>query len=666
MAKLQGELRIYSEPDFEGNEHVLMESDNNLKKTFNSKISSAIVRGNPWILYEKEQCQGSPLFLEEGKYSVIPSGESNFLSAKFLPADLKSPQIFVYSSTDFRGESEWEKCGPEDQAMKSVSVGMGGIWGIRAKDDSVWMRTIGSNKLDPGESSCGESWNRMNGGLRQLSVGQNTIWGINGNGSISVRVGIGKESPGGKEWVAVDGESMKHVSVSNKGHVWAVDDKDKIWYRKGACIENVLGSGWKTIPGSLKQLSVSYCGVWGINSNQEVWYRLNTAMDPDNEGTGWVKVDGRFQQIFGGPKTVLGLTGNRDIYYRSGLSSSDQGSHWIRIEQEKDSKIVFKHIECHEDSFWCVDTNNHVWFKSKLYEDTGKHTYIALNRDTSSFSSYSFPLKAATYKVNKGGWAIYSDPNYEGKVMYQINGDCYSNDPMQKNHPWKSWFQLIGSVRPIRGLNYETIAIKAHVDWENAEVETIKNIVSKLNFKNDTAEYALTNWDITKEVTKVLSHSISFAKESKIPDELHLNGEEFELESIDTINFPIEYPIPDLITSQNFLKELHFSPFTINKELKSMKILTTSHILNLPNLAPPHTDCTLKIISYKNQITAPVSANVRKCFKDNFVNGYESWTLHGQYTGIDETHLKIELEFKEIPQPRKISKMLSGLGVLDM
>jgi hypothetical protein len=41
------------------------------------------------------------------------------------------------------------------------------------------------------------------------------------------------------------------------GHVWAIDVREKIWYRKGACLETPLGNTWKSISGSLKQVDPS-------------------------------------------------------------------------------------------------------------------------------------------------------------------------------------------------------------------------------------------------------------------------------------------------------------------------------------------------------------------------------------------------------------------------
>ena len=43
---------------------------------------------------------------------------------------------------------------------------------------------------------------------------------------------------------------------------------------------------YKTFLFVVFKISVGHCGVWGINSEQSVFYRLNTYGDPDNEGTG--------------------------------------------------------------------------------------------------------------------------------------------------------------------------------------------------------------------------------------------------------------------------------------------------------------------------------------------------------------------------------------------
>ena len=83
-----------------------------------------------------------------------------------------------------------------------------------------------------------------------------------------------------------------------------------------------------------------------------MYYRLNSYGDPDNEGTGWIKIEGKFQQIYSGSNCVIALAGNRDIYFRANvfekdgvsLSPNHEGTHWVRIEQPKEDKIIFKQV----------------------------------------------------------------------------------------------------------------------------------------------------------------------------------------------------------------------------------------------------------------------------------------------------------------------------------
>ena len=54
---------------------------------------------------------------------------------------------------------------------------------------------------------------------------------------------------------------LVQVSVSNNGHVWGIDTREKIWYRKGANNQTILGSNWKSISGNLKQV-IGYYDVF--------------------------------------------------------------------------------------------------------------------------------------------------------------------------------------------------------------------------------------------------------------------------------------------------------------------------------------------------------------------------------------------------------------------
>lgn len=45
------------------------------------------------------------------------------------------------------------------------------------------------------------------------------------------------------------------------------------------------------------QVSVGNCGVWGINAEQSVYFRLNTYGDPEDEGTGPKALSHNGQQL---------------------------------------------------------------------------------------------------------------------------------------------------------------------------------------------------------------------------------------------------------------------------------------------------------------------------------------------------------------------------------
>ena len=117
----------------------------------------------------------------------------------------------------------------------------------------------------------------------------------------------------------MDGE-YKSLSVSGKGHVWAVDVTDRIWWRKGSKKESATGSGWKCIAGTLSKVCAGPAGVWGLDTKNQVMFRDGTQEDPDDtDGTGWTLVDGKFIAIAVGDGVVWGLGANRDFFYRSEL-----------------------------------------------------------------------------------------------------------------------------------------------------------------------------------------------------------------------------------------------------------------------------------------------------------------------------------------------------------
>ena len=54
----------------------------------------------------------------------------------------------------------------------------------------------------------------------------------------------------------------------------------------GDYIYRRTGNRWQQVSGRLKVVSVGLSGVWGVNSNDDIFYRTATYGDPDSQGTG--------------------------------------------------------------------------------------------------------------------------------------------------------------------------------------------------------------------------------------------------------------------------------------------------------------------------------------------------------------------------------------------
>ena len=58
------------------------------------------------------------------------------------------------------------------------------------------------------------------------------------------------------------------------------------------------------------------------------------------------------------------------------------GTHWLRVEQEKENKIVFKQIEVEGDTLVATDKDNNIFYKLNYSKDVlGKYAYLKYVRN---------------------------------------------------------------------------------------------------------------------------------------------------------------------------------------------------------------------------------------------------------------------------------------------
>ena len=101
--------------------------------------------------------------------------------------------------------------------MKNVSSsGNGWIWGVN-RSDNIYKR-----------KKNGGSWQRVNGGLKQISGGQNAKYGVlTRNNAIYKR-----PVDGSSNWQRIGWKFDKMLSASGNGWVWGVNSAGKIYKRR--------------------------------------------------------------------------------------------------------------------------------------------------------------------------------------------------------------------------------------------------------------------------------------------------------------------------------------------------------------------------------------------------------------------------------------------------
>ncbi|XP_070178986.1 lectin L6-like [Littorina saxatilis] len=218
--------------------------------------------------------------------------------------------------------------------FSTVSVGPSGVWGITRKDKYTVHRvgTYGTSG-----STNGTKWNRIRdsnkGALRQLAVGDGAIWGITVHGNLACRGGITKDAVLGTYWLTWN---IKHrdIAVSVKGQVVGISADGHFIYREGLNSECAREGKWVRIRGglSLSRISVGWGGIWAVDDKQRVFYRPGSMGNNGTVGTGWKQVHGSLKTISVGTFFVIGVNAKQQIWRRDGVTESTPGgTKWVHF-----------------------------------------------------------------------------------------------------------------------------------------------------------------------------------------------------------------------------------------------------------------------------------------------------------------------------------------------
>ncbi|XP_078659643.1 uncharacterized protein LOC144904556 isoform X2 [Branchiostoma floridae x Branchiostoma belcheri] len=212
--------------------------------------------------------------------------------------------------------------------LKFVSVGSSGVWGVN-RNDNVFYR---EGSLE-NTAFSGSDWLLINDGvtLTQISSGHN-VWGVSASGNIYIRQGVTSTNPTGTAWLQVAG-GLKQLDVSSTANqVWGVNAANFVYRRAGITTEQPAGTNWEQQQGLMKYVSVGAAGVWGVNSNNDIFYRTGTFGNEASSGSGWEQVQGNLKQVSSGDNIVWGVNVNDDVFVRDGISpSTPTGTAWRQI-----------------------------------------------------------------------------------------------------------------------------------------------------------------------------------------------------------------------------------------------------------------------------------------------------------------------------------------------
>ena len=245
------------------------------------------------------------------------------------------------------------------------------------------------------------------------------------------------------------------------------------------------------------------------------------------------------------------------------------------------------------------------------------HYNFTLYGDQPEFSMYKFPERATTYKVNSGGWALYSEPDFQGKVMYHFGNELLSNDPPNKDNPYKSFFTQIASARPIRGLNFRTPIMRMKMLWQSVKINSEKEVLFSKQVTNESEDYVDAPWSPTHEVETKYTHKFTLKNKQEI------RGIDFSLDPIEPLAIPIENG-PDVLSGPEFIYQLSI-PFTFKDETHALRVVRHTKVMKLPPLIPPRCTFKVDIVLYRGKFSTPFEADFKLGFSPNFEVGSKSW-----------------------------------------
>ncbi|XP_069803271.1 fish-egg lectin-like [Dendropsophus ebraccatus] len=219
--------------------------------------------------------------------------------------------------------------------LRQIDAGADEVYGVN-DDDNIYQWVDQNWKLLPGK-------------LIHVSVGPAGVWGVNRGNTIY------KFQDG--NWVAVNG-ALKQIDAGGEKFASGVNSGDGIYcLNQDQVVSRSTVLSYTALDGSLKYYSCGPYGCWGVNSNNDIWYR-HGVQPTSCRGSRWQQIDGKLIMVeVSTDGSVYGVNSQGQVYKREGISASNPiGTSWTR----EDISGSFRHVSYDQGNLWLLTMNGDI------------------------------------------------------------------------------------------------------------------------------------------------------------------------------------------------------------------------------------------------------------------------------------------------------------------
>ncbi|XP_063798469.1 fish-egg lectin-like [Pseudophryne corroboree] len=224
--------------------------------------------------------------------------------------------------------------------LKQVDAGAGEVYGVNNEDTIYhWVNN---------------NWKEIPGKLIHVTVGPAGVWGVNKNNNIYKFQD--------NNWMLVSG-LLKQVDAGGNKFLSGANGADSIYcLDQGQTVSRSAALLYTHLDGSLKYYSCGPFGCWGVNSNNNIYYRYN--VKPTScQGIQWQNIPGSLVMVeVGTDGSVYGVNSDGNVYYRESISARNPiGTSWTKL----DFCSKFRHVSYDDGYLWLLSEKGDI-FRCKV------------------------------------------------------------------------------------------------------------------------------------------------------------------------------------------------------------------------------------------------------------------------------------------------------------